>query len=558
MDIRTKLIFTLVAVALSSMAVLGAVMVPEFERRLRNERVHQLDQLAEAKRESLVWIVEGWIDRTEAVARLTDLAAPMGAGGVDGGSTLLTARLRTAVTNTEGIATLALFDVTGVPIASAVSGDVPATNGAVEWDRSPPDRITFEGVTFASESAPHVRFAYPLSFQGRVVGTLVAVFEANELLSLTGHHHELGETGEIMLIAEDETGAPRSLHPTRHAPSQPGGVVLPRGAGTLADQALRTERSGATEGLRDYRGELVWVATRSEPLTGWGVIVKVDAAEQAEPFAAFRASIQRTALVLSAFAILAGFGLGLRFAMPIHQLASMADRIRKGDLQARATVHGEDEVSLLARTFNEMASDLERRLLLLIEYRKFFDVSIDMLCIAGTDGFFKRVNPAFERSLGWTEEELLDRPFFDFVHPGDIEKTEQEVLKLADGIPTISFENRYLCKDGNYRQLRWTSYPDPETGMLYAIAHLVHDAPVPAEELPASRTEHEPLIDGGSQEVSAPHDEDDTDLGADTSEAADGGIDAANASAEAGVAVASGEDPGENGDGKSTVEANGR
>jgi PAS domain S-box-containing protein len=101
----------------------------------------------------------------------------------------------------------------------------------------------------------------------------------------------------------------------------------------------------------------------------------------------------------------------------------------------------------------------------------FFDLSLDMLCIAGTDGRFRKVNPAFERILGWTRGELLARPFYDLVHPDDLEATQREVAKLTEGIPTISFENRYRCADGTYRYLLWTSYPDPEAGLLYAVAH---------------------------------------------------------------------------------------
>ena len=110
---------------------------------------------------------------------------------------------------------------------------------------------------------------------------------------------------------------------------------------------------------------------------------------------------------------------------------------------------------------------------LLREYKKFFDLSPDMLCIAETDGYFRRVNPAFERILGRSEADLLDKPFVDFVHPDDVEKTIRETEQLGQGIPTISFRNRYRCPDGEYRVLEWTCHPDPETGSLYAVARHV-------------------------------------------------------------------------------------
>jgi diguanylate cyclase (GGDEF)-like protein/PAS domain S-box-containing protein len=104
------------------------------------------------------------------------------------------------------------------------------------------------------------------------------------------------------------------------------------------------------------------------------------------------------------------------------------------------------------------------------DLEKFFELALDMLCIAGMDGYFKRVNPAFQRILGYSADELLGQPFVDLIHPDDRTETLREVSKLTEGSPTLAFENRYRCKDGTYRNLYWTSFPDPGTGLLYAIA----------------------------------------------------------------------------------------
>ena len=111
------------------------------------------------------------------------------------------------------------------------------------------------------------------------------------------------------------------------------------------------------------------------------------------------------------------------------------------------------------------------------EFRSFFDMSLDMLCIASTDGYFRRVNAAFVHELGWPEEKLLKRPFYSLVHPDDVESTREEIEKLAGGSPTIAFENRFLCMDGEYKLLRWNAFPEEGTGRLFAIARVLSPKP---------------------------------------------------------------------------------
>src|ERR1019366_3445813 len=102
-------------------------------------------------------------------------------------------------------------------------------------------------------------------------------------------------------------------------------------------------------------------------------------------------------------------------------------------------------------------------------FERFFALSLDMMCIASTDGYFKRVNPAFD-ALGYSQEDLLSRPFLDFVHSDDNAATLAEIAKLDTGVPTIHFENRYRCKDGSYRWLSWRTGPPPSSGKSAEIA----------------------------------------------------------------------------------------
>ncbi|MBZ5576964.1 MAG: response regulator [Acidobacteriia bacterium] len=114
---------------------------------------------------------------------------------------------------------------------------------------------------------------------------------------------------------------------------------------------------------------------------------------------------------------------------------------------------------------------------------RFFTLSLDMLCISGFDGVFRRLNPAWEQILGHSIEELTTRPFLDFVHPDDRAATIREMEKLTTGHRTISFENRYRAKDGSYRWLLWMSAPFSSQQLIYAAARDITERKHTEQEL---------------------------------------------------------------------------
>src|SRR5215475_10984994 len=109
------------------------------------------------------------------------------------------------------------------------------------------------------------------------------------------------------------------------------------------------------------------------------------------------------------------------------------------------------------------------------DLREFIDLSLNLVCIAGIDGYFKYLNPAWETTLGYSREELLSRPYLDFIHPDDREATIAVAKKLTSGSNILSFENRYLCKDGSYKWLLWSAVARMEKGSIYAIAADITD-----------------------------------------------------------------------------------
>lgn len=121
----------------------------------------------------------------------------------------------------------------------------------------------------------------------------------------------------------------------------------------------------------------------------------------------------------------------------------------------------------------------------------FFSLSVDMLCISSADGYFKRVSPAFTRALGWSVEEILARPFIDFVHPDDRDATLREVERqVAAGESVLHFENRYQHKDGSWRILAWRSVPHGK-GLMFATARDVTKAKQAEDALRAAKEKAE-------------------------------------------------------------------
>jgi len=105
------------------------------------------------------------------------------------------------------------------------------------------------------------------------------------------------------------------------------------------------------------------------------------------------------------------------------------------------------------------------------EQDRLFTMSQSLLCIAGDDGYFKRINPMFQETLGFTEAELLASPIIEFVHPDDRLATLASRESISRGTLTPNFENRYRRKDGSYRWLQWNTVSDAESGVKYAAAH---------------------------------------------------------------------------------------
>jgi len=125
---------------------------------------------------------------------------------------------------------------------------------------------------------------------------------------------------------------------------------------------------------------------------------------------------------------------------------------------------------LLAGLAGALAVIAVRRARAQRDFDRIFNLSPDLVAVADFDGHFTRVNPAAEEVLGYTQEELLARPYLDFVHPDDRERTAAEAAAIGKGKTTMSFENRLVRKDGSLRVFDWTAMPVVEDAVMYGVA----------------------------------------------------------------------------------------
>jgi PAS domain S-box-containing protein len=185
----------------------------------------------------------------------------------------------------------------------------------------------------------------------------------------------------------------------------------------------------------------------------------------------------------------------------------------------------DDEVALLQAVTDRLCSSIDRvravralrqeiaerkrmeseRLEAERERARFFNLSIDLLAIGNFDSSFLRLNPAWERVLGFTEAELIAQPFINFVHPDDRAMTEDAIRRgFEEHWVATNFENRYRCKDGTYRWLAWSTMPYPEQNLMYGIARDVTESKLAAADLERRNRELDNFVHVVAHDLKAP------------------------------------------------------
>ena len=331
--------------------------------------------------------------------------------------------------------------------------------------------------------------------------------EVARLVALTADNPRQGEHLQTLRALMAARPLTRVLDEARQRPDAPPSVALLRESRTTMG-VIRTELAQmqqVEDGLlarrvldvRRANRQLVFVSIIAALLGLLGGLLATRA---------FTAGIARRidCVVENASRLAAGAGL-----MPLVAARDEVGYLDRRMHEAADLLHRRDEQ--LQRQAREQAAlnvDLE---VARNELDQFFSLSLDPMGIAGTDGYFQRVNPAWERTLGWTDEEITSTPFLDLVHPDDREATASEAAKLAAGGVTVSFENRYRTKDGGYRWLNWSAVATPERARLYCAArdvtaqkHAVAELAHRAEELAAVNQELEAFSYSVSHDLRAP------------------------------------------------------
>ncbi len=365
------------------------------------------------------------------------------------------------------------------------------------------------------------------------VAALFASAPADALAASSATRWSGLEAAQLDVFRDNATGPlPADLEAVQYSPS---GITVTAVRDALANPALGVLRQPSLAGWLDASGTRI---AALHDLQG-GARQNLAATASNDRAAARMRSLRDGGISLAVLLIVTGLALALRRSItsPLREVSEAAQQLSSGELAVHVDYRGRDEigdvatafrnlhvtVGRLAKDIREMTTavrhnELEHRAdisavegtwsqLLAglndtmaafaeLESRReraerelsdFFQLSIDLLCIGNFDGYFTRVNPAFERTLGYTSAELTSRPFVEFAHPDDRELTTEAFASQKHGNELIGFENRYVCSDGSVRWLQWTARALPEEGFACAVARDITEQRRNEEEQAALR-----------------------------------------------------------------------
>jgi HAMP domain-containing protein len=357
LDIRTRLIFALVAISLASMAAVGAFAYGAVQELLLDNQLRKLEAVAASKENDLERVLVAWRDRVRLVTSRTQLRILLAALESDEREDYrvrlqrILDDARESVTSLHGIE---LYSRSGRPVARTgelLPGEAPGP----EMLAALTDVTVHRDAAHAPDGELLISFLAPMNLVDRRIGSAWVVLSAHELEDVTAETTGLGETGETLIVRSGPDGSVEPLSGRRHDAAAPASA---QGSAPAPGREAIAGVEGVFTDAVDYRGERVYAATRWIADPGWGLVVKVDVAEEVGAIFALRNTLSKLALSLSAFGIVVGTVRGLVFARPVRDLAAVAERIGDGEWDLRADESAEDEIGQLGMHFNRMTEEL--------------------------------------------------------------------------------------------------------------------------------------------------------------------------------------------------------
>ena len=275
------------------------------------------------------------------------------------------ALLQTSVTNLmsgdPGLQSVTLLNPDGIVVASTDTNTIGQPYSRADYVSS--GRTHTDVTSYLERHADGSMSLYlvgPLPQGSNLAG--VAVLETNfhNFSTVTSDYTGLGDTGEVMLVRRDPQGNAQSLLPLRSSPNAALSLKVNRLAMRNPAILALYQQEGAYDGLTDFRGHKVLAATRYIPAAGWGLAVMIDQSEAYQPLEQLTDLLIIGMFIISVMIIFVAFALARYLTDPILALAVAADRVRDGDLSARAPIGGGDETGRLAATFNSMVENVEK------------------------------------------------------------------------------------------------------------------------------------------------------------------------------------------------------
>jgi PAS domain S-box-containing protein len=202
-----------------------------------------------------------------------------------------------------------------------------------------------------------------------------------------------------------------------------------------------------------------------------------------------------------ALQIVQGMIAGTVDTCPVPLLAKDGTRIEVETKVTRGIWDGSEVLVGVTRDITQRKRIEQELTTKTLELEQYFTTSLDLFCIADTNGYFRRLNPQWEKTLGYPLSEIEGAKFLDFVHPDDMQATLGSIEDLVNRREVVNFTNRYRHKDGSYRWIEWRSFPRPESKLIFAAARDITQRKNAEEELRARKDELRLLLDSTEEAI---------------------------------------------------------